>query len=89
MGTYGPYHFHDLWVCDDYLATTRQLSLTRLVQASNKYHRFFNAYPRWFCNGNKFNRHAYHCGVLPYPAWRCNLRRRGWNASNATLRLVS
>ena len=58
-------------------------------QASHKYHRFFNAHPRWFGNGKQFNRHAYHCRVLPYPSWCCHLRRCGWHASNAALRLVS
>jgi hypothetical protein len=89
MGTYGSFHFHVLWVRHDYLATTEPLSLTRLVQASYKYHRFFNAHPWWFCDGKQFNRHEYHCRVLPYPSWCCHLRRRGWHASNVALRLVS
>lgn len=88
MGTYGSSRFHVLWVRGYSLATTRQLLLTRLVQASNKYYRFLHAYPWWFRNGNRFNWHEYHCRVLPYPSWCCHLRRRGWHASDATLRLV-
>lgn len=89
MGTYSSFHIHVLWVRDDYLATTGLLSLTLLVQASYKYHCFFNAHPWWFRNSTQFNRHAYHCRVLSYPSWGCHLRRRGWHASNAALRLVS
>lgn len=88
MGTCGSSRFHVLWVRGDYLAT-RQLSLIGLVQASNKYYRFCYAYPWWFRNGNEFNWNEYHCCVLPYPPWCRHLRRRGWHASNAALRLVS
>ena len=89
MGTYGSFHFHVLWVCDDYLASTGLLSLTRRVQVGYKHHRFFDAHPWRFGNGTQFNRHAYHRGVLPYPSWCCHLRRRRWHASNTPLRLVS
>jgi hypothetical protein len=60
-------------------------SLTCLIQASDKYHRFFYADSWWLCNGDGFNWHAYHSRVLPYPARRCHLCY-GWRyASDATL----
>ena len=60
-------------------------SLTCLIQASNKYHRFFYANPWWLCNGERFNWYAHHSCVLPYPTRCCNLCRRWRYAGDATL----
>ncbi len=84
MGAHSASHLHVFWVRSVY-PVAHLPSLTCLIQASDKYNRFFYANPWWLCNGDKFNWYAYHSRVLPYPAWCCNLCRRWRYAGDATL----
>ena len=84
MGAHSTPHLHVFWVRAVY-ATAYLSSLTCLIQAGDKYHRFFYVDPWWLCNGNRLDWYAYHSRMLPYPAWCCNLCRCWRYAGDAPL----